>query len=175
MRRGEVLGLRYSDVDFENNLIHIRQQIDRINGKIMARDVKTANSHRTLPLTESVRLAILAHAASHGVALPPFSMQYNISTSGTIVISQANTPLEPRNLARSFHDLIARAGLPRIKLHAMRHTAATMLKDLAVPAKDAQLILGHANISTTLNIYQHGTPDTHRSAMTAVEQTLLGA
>ena len=89
-------------------------------------------------------------------------------------MSGVGTPLEPRNFARCFHELAKKAGLLRIKIHAMRHTAATVLKDLNAPVKDAQLILGHSNISTTLNIYQHGTPEAHRAAISAVEKRLFG-
>ena len=73
-----------------------------------------------------------------------------------------------------FNDLTKSAGLPRIKIHAMRHTAATILKDLNVPIKDIQLILGHANIATTFSIYQHGTHETQRNALYAVGNRLLG-
>ncbi len=173
LRRGEVLGLRWIDIDFDNNLIHIRQQIDRIDGKIMARDVKTENSRRALPLMAHVRNALLNHATKNAVALPPFDPSAGTSTSGTVVTSVVGTPLEPRNLTRCFNLLLARCGLPRITIHAMRHTAATALKDLNIPVKDAQLILGHSNISTTLNIYQHGTLETHRAAISAMEERLL--
>jgi integrase len=173
MRRGEVLGLRYSDIDFDNGLIHVRQQIDRINGKIMARDLKTANSHRSLPLIADIRTALLAHAKKNGIILPCFNPSLEYTTKGTVVVSRVGTPLEPRNLARCFDELTKKAGLPRIKIHAMRHTAATVLKDLNVPVKDVQLILGHSDIATTLNIYQHGTPETHRSAISAIGERLL--
>jgi len=174
LRRGEVLGLRWRDIDFENGFIHVRQQIDRINGKITARDVKTANSRRSLPLMANVRAALQEHADKTGVILPQFAPHCELSTKGTIVVSKAGTPLEPRRLARYFDVLQKNAGLPRITIHAMRHTAATVLKDLNVPVKDAQLILGHSNISTTLNVYQHGTPETHRAAISAVEERLCG-
>ena len=174
MRRGEVLGLRWIDIDFENGLIHIRQQIDRINGKMMARDLKTKNSLRTLPLMVNVRAALIRHAQKNRIELSPFQPDFEMTTQGTVVVSEAGTPLEPRNLARCFRHLIVKAGLPYIKIHAMRHTAATVLKDLNVPVKDAQLILGHANISTTLNIYQHGTLETHRTSISAVEERLFG-
>jgi integrase len=88
-------------------------------------------------------------------------------------VSKVGTPLEPRRIGRIFDSLQNKVGLPRIKIRAMRHTAVTVLKDLNVPAKDAQLILGHANISTTLNIYQHGTPETHRVAISAMEGRLI--
>jgi integrase len=173
MRRGEVLGLRWRDIDFENGLIYVRQQIGRINGEIMARDLKTANSRRVLPLMANVHAALTEHAKNSGVAPSQFTPHFELSTEGTVVVSEAGTPLEPRNLARCFHRLSEKAGLPRIKVHAARHTAATFLKDFNVPVKDAQLILGHANISTTLNIYQHGTPETHRAAISAVEDRLF--
>ncbi len=172
LRRGEVLGLRYADIDFESGLIHIRQQIDRINGKIKARDLKTKNSRRTLPLTDEVHAALLAHAAKTNATMPPFSPDYTLSTEGTVLVSSASTPLEPRRLDRCFQDLQQAAGLPRIKLHAMRHMAATFLKDANTPVRDAQLILGHANSATTMNIYQHGTTSAHRAALTAVEERL---
>lgn len=172
MRRGEVLGLRWSDIDFDNELIYIRQQIGRINGRIIARDVKTANSRRTLPLVVNVRTALMEHAKRKCIIPPPFNHYFELSTKDTVVVSETGTPLEPRNLTRCFNILLKKAGLPRIKVHAMRHTAATILKDLNIPVKDAQLILGHSDISTTLNIYQHGTPETHRIAISAVENRL---
>ena len=173
MRRGEALGLRWNDIDFDSNVIHVRQQIDRINGVIKARDLKTANSRRELPLVPSVRAALFEHAKLLGITPPPFSHNPEYSTYGTVVSSRAGTPLEPRNLARIFYELIKKANLPRIRIHDTRHMAATFLKDLNVPVKDAQLILGHSNISTTLNIYQHGSPETQRTAMVSVENLLL--
>jgi len=171
---GEVLGLRWSDIDFDNGLIYVRQQIGRVNGVIMARDVKTTNSRRTLPLMSIVHSALLDHAKRQRITIPPFNAYYELSIQGTVVISKVGTPIEPRNLRRYFDTLLEETGLPRITVHAMRHTAATVLKDLNVPVKDAQLILGHSDISTTLNIYQHGTPETHRAAISAIENRLLG-
>jgi integrase len=173
LRRGEALGLRYSDIDFSNNLIHIRQQIDRINGEVKARELKTANSRRNLPLIPHIRTALLEHAARNGVTMPSFDPCTRLSTYDTVVVGKTGIPLESKSLERSFHILARKAGLPRITIHAMRHTAATVLKDLSIPVKDAQLILGHANIATTLSIYQHGTPETHRVAITAVGERLL--
>jgi len=174
MRRGEVLGLRWSDIDFENELIHVRQQIGRINGKIIPRNLKTANSLRTLPLMTNVREALMNHAKKCNVTPSQFVPYIELSTQNTVIVSKSGTPLEPRNLGRLFDVLTKKVGLPRIKVHAMRHTAATVLKDLNVPIKDAQLILGHANILTTMKIYQHGTPEAHRTAISAVEDRLLG-
>jgi integrase len=176
MRRGEVLGIRYCDIDFDNNLVYVRQQIGRIRGEIKARDLKTANSRRTLPLTPLIRAAILHHAKMNNVDMPPFDPYFKLSTKGTILRSRSDTPLEPKNLERCFFLLTEKAGLPRITIHAMRHIAATALKDLEgvhVSIRDVQLILGHADPSTTMRIYQHGTPEVQRTALTAVGTHLL--
>jgi integrase len=67
--------------------------------------------------------------------------------------TRSGRPVEPRNLSRSFDRIVTAAGLPRIVFHDLRRTAATLLKDLGVPARDAQVILGHTNIAVTLGIY----------------------
>jgi integrase len=169
MRKGETLGLRWCDIDLDNGFIYVRQQIGRINGSIKAWDLKTTNSRRDLPLNERVRSALIEHARKSGIT--PQTMKTNKST---VVVSKVGTPLEPRNLARCFDNLCEKVGLPRIKIHAMHHTAATLMKDLDVHTKDVQLMLGHANPSTTTAIYQHGTASTQRTAISAAEDRLLG-
>lgn len=140
----------------------------------MARDLKTKNSRRTLPLMPNIQTELFKHAGKTGGTIPPFNPQLELSATGTVVVTQVSTPVDPQNLTRSFRELTERAGLPHIKIHAMRHIAATILKELNVPVKDVQMILGHSNILTTLNIYQHGTPEAHRTAISAIENRLLG-
>jgi integrase len=81
---------------------------------------------------------------------------------------------EPRNLVRSFARICADNGIRRIRVHALRHTTASLLKKLAVPPKDAQVILGHAHISTTQQIYAHVDEVAMRDAITRLNK-LLGA
>jgi integrase len=173
MRRGEVLGLRWCDIDFDNGFIHVRQQIDRINGVIKARDLKTKNSRRTPPLIDDVRNALIECAKKRSITITKFNPQLELTTQDTIVISGAGTPLDPKNLTRCFHKLSDKLRLPRIKIHDMRHIAATLLKDAGTPVRDAQLILGHANSTTTMNIYQHGTSELQRAALSAVHERLF--
>lgn len=175
MRRGEIMGLRYSDIDFENGQIHVRQQINSIDGQLKPRDLKTKNSRRTLPLTDSIRQAIIEHAQKRGVIIPEYSPRSEFTTQDLIVTSRNGLPLEPRNFKRIFDDLARKAELPQIKIHAMRHISATLLKDENVPDKDAQLFFGHANISTTKAIYQHATKSIQSAAVCAIEKRLLAA
>lgn len=174
MRRGEILGLRWQDIDFENGFIHVRQQIYRLNDKkIVARELKTKSSRRNPPLDEDVQAALIEHAKKRGIEIPPFNPHFELSKQGTVVVGKTGNPVDPRSLARCFDNLVKKAGLPRTKLHAMRHMATTFMKELKVDVKDAQRILGHANITTTLNIYQHSTPETQRTGLAKMGGRLL--
>ena len=106
MRRGELLGLRWSDIDFDNSVIHIRQQIDRINGKVKARDLKTMNSRRNVPLKSFICAALMEHAKKNNILIPPFNPNLELSLIDTVVMSKVGTPLEPRSLNRLFNTLV---------------------------------------------------------------------
>ena len=173
MRRGEVMGLRYSDIDFVEKKIYVRQQIGRIDGAIKAREVKTKNSIRELPLGERIHEALLEHARKNNIIIPEFNPQFELSTQGTVVISKVGTPIDPDNLTRCFKGLVKKSRLPQIKIHDTRHIAATNMKNQNVYIKDAQDILGHADPITTLKIYQHGTLETKRAAISVAEDRLL--
>ena len=73
--------------------------------------------------------------------------------TGFVFTTRTGRPIDPHNLSRSFDRIVAAAGLPPIVFHDLRRTAATLLKDLGVPARDAQVILGHSHVSVTLGIY----------------------
>jgi len=178
MREGEVLGLRWSDIDFAANTLVVRQQIQRLDGKLRAVPVKTSAGRRTLPLVPHVRTALLDLAAQRGVDLrtgTPLDVQSEFSTENLVVVSTAGGPIEAQNFLRTFRRACRDAGLRDIVIHHLRHTAATMLKTLGVPARDAQLILGHANVATTQQIYQHGDVEEQRKAVLAVQDALAKA
>ncbi len=178
MREGEVLGLRWSDIDFAANTLVVRQQIQRLDGKLRAVPVKTSAGRRTLPLVPRVRTALLDLAAQRGIDLhtiTPSGVQSEFSTENLVVVSTAGGPIEAQNFLRTFRRACRDAGLRDIVIHHLRHTAATMLKTLGVPARDAQLILGHANVATTQQIYQHGDVEEQRKAVLAVQDALSQA
>ncbi|WP_100480009.1 tyrosine-type recombinase/integrase [Mycobacteroides abscessus] len=165
LRRGELLGLRWSDIDWDNNQIHIRQQLLQVGGELQVGPVKTRAGQRDLPLIALARTVLAQHQA-HSVAA-----EYN--DWDLVITGDGGRPLWPRNFARMFHQLRERAGLRRIRIHDLRHQTATMLKDLGVPARDAQLILGHAHISTTQQIYQHGDAAAQHQAIDRIGEALL--
>jgi integrase len=155
MRRGEVLGLRWVDVDFARGRLHLEQQVYRAGGVVQEGPLKTASSRRTLPLIGRAREVLLAHRAAtmEGRSHLVFTAQ------------KSDGPMEPQTFTSSFQDACRKAGLRVVRAHDMRHTTATLLKNLGVPVRDVQLILGHANVVTTQQIYQHDDLDSRRGAL----------
>jgi len=144
LRRGEALGLSWSDIDIANNVIRLRRQAEYFNHTYSYAELKTEAGRRNLPLVNTT-LAVLNN-------LKP-------TTTGPLpdlIFKTSNgLPIDPNNLRRTFKRISREAGLPIITLHHLRHTAATNFKNLGIPPRDVQTILGHAHISTTLQIYQH--------------------
>jgi integrase len=167
MRRGEALGLRVRDVDLDNDLLHLRQQVQRVGSEVLTRGLKTKNSVRDLPLLPGVRDLLVAQLRDRG--------QRSRGTLGSDLMFTSSTgqPIEPGNVTRSFHEISRKAGLPKSKLHHLRHTAATLLKDQGVPDRDIQLILGHATMDTTQQLYQHGNAKIQSSGLAQVSWTLV--
>jgi len=174
VRLGEVLGIRWSDVDGEAGVLRIRQQIQRVGGELVRGPLKTRAGRRDLPLLPTVA-AVLENWAAQQAAERQAAASEWLGEDGPealVFTTQSGLPVEPRNLSRSFHRVCEIHGLRRIKVHHLRHTAGTFLKDLGVPARDAQIILGHSQISVTQEIYQHGSLATSRQALERVEQLL---
>lgn len=163
MRRGEVLGLRWQDIDFERDELHIRQQLQRVGRELITVPVKTRAGERTLPLLPAIRTALLAYQQE----------QATVQHDGLVFTTSNDTPIEPRNFVRSFWRICEAHGVRVIKLHHIRHTAATLLKDIGAPARDAQLILGHASPWTTSQIYQHDNLASRREQIGKLEQLLV--
>lgn len=92
-----------------------------------------------------------------------------------IFTTRTGRPIEPRNLARSFRRICESNGLRVIKLHHLRHTTATLLKNIKVSARDAQLILGHSRLAVTLEIYTHEDRDAQREAPSRISEALGSA
>jgi len=170
LRRGEAIGLRWEDIDFDAGTIRIRQQVQRIRGQLLVAPVKTRASQRGLPLLDVVRQALKvqaerqdAYRADMGRAWPDL---------GLVFTTRTGRPIEPRNLVRSFRRICDDSKIRIIKVHHLRHTVGSLLKDLGVPARDAQTVLGHTRISTTLEIYTDTDEEARRDALTRLHGLL---
>src|SRR5919202_1597079 len=172
LRRGEVLGLRWEDVDFDRQTVRITQALPAIKGKLRLAPLKTASSRRILPLSAMLVADLKAHRVQQ------FEERLKEGTRwqehGLVFTTSIGTPISPRNLVRSFKAVLTRAGLPDIRFHDLRHSRASLLAAQGVPARVAMDVLGHSNIQTTQNIYTHVFDDAKRQAADALEQILGG-
>lgn len=170
LRRGEVLGLSWHDVDFDEGVIRVRRQVVRVGGQLHLGPVKTRAGARELPLLGIAREALIDQDERQvlGGGLTEWASEALVFTTAH------GRPIEPRNLARSFERIVQAAGLRPIRLHDLRHTTASLLKKLGVPARDAMVILGHSRISVTLEIYTHVDEESRRDAVGRIDRLLSG-
>jgi integrase len=172
MRRGEVLGLRWQDIDLGRSVLHIRQQVQRVQGELHIGPVKTRAGSRDLPVLGLARIALAARH-DHQEA-DRANLGSGWADSGLIFTTRTGRPVEPRNLGRSFARICDGHGIRKIRLHALRHTTASLLKDLGVPPRDAQIILGHSHVATTQQIYTHVDEAARLDAITKLNKLLGG-
>jgi integrase len=172
MRQGELLALKWQDVDLENAAVSVRRTITMSKGRILLGELKTKKSRRTIRLTDAAVQALRDHLAHQVEEIGRLGDLYK--DQGLVFASQVGTPINPTNLRRrSFAALLQRARLPKIRFHDLRHTCATLLLCHNVHPKYVQELLGHANIAITLDTYSHVIPGMGNQTARAMEDALL--
>lgn len=160
LRRSEVLGLKWSAIDFENKTITIKHTIVevKLNGKnqILGKDrTKTNSSHRTLPLTDEV-INALNNARKHQKYYKrKFKKSYITKYEEYVCLKPDGSLIKPDYVTRHFPLLLKNSGLRHIRFHDLRHSCASLLLARNIPMKAIQEWLGHSDFSTTANIYAH--------------------
>jgi integrase len=172
LRRGEVLGLRWSDVDERAGTITVRQQVQRVGGKDQLLQLKTKRSARTLPLTTNVREALERRKQQQAQERLLAGDRWQVS--GLIFTSTIGTMMNPGNFYARYRQALERAGLAGHTFHDLRHTATTLLVRQGVHPRVAMEILGHSQIAVTMDVYSHVVGDSMRDAMTSIETALEG-
>ncbi|HSH77958.1 MAG TPA: site-specific integrase [Herpetosiphonaceae bacterium] len=174
LREGEALGLRWEDVDLTKGLIRVRKQVQRIDGKLQLKDIKTAKRKRSR--TVSLPPVLLAALRSHRTR----QLEERLLAGGRwrdwdlVFPSTIGTPLDARNVLRRFQKLVATAGLPHQRFHDLRHCCASLLLAQGVPPRVVMEILGHSDIRLTMNTYAHVMPVLQREAADLMEAFLTG-
>lgn len=174
MRRGEVLGLRWADIDFDAAILSVRRTLSRgATSRLESGEPKTASGRRRIALPQSVleslrrhRIHQLEHRLSAGPAFEDQDLVFTNPTGG---------PLHPNSLALRFRQLINRAGVPPIRFHDLRHTCASLMLSQGEHPKVVQERLGHADISMTMNLYSHVAVDMQRQAADRLDAALEAA
>lgn len=147
MRRGEVLGLRWQDVDLERRVISVRQTVVAVGGEREFSTPKTSRGHRRVALDSGTVASLKALWGR----LPT-------NSTGLIFATKDGGPLSGSAVTKRFQSLISQLDLPRIRLHDIRHTHATLALEVGVHPKIVSERLGHSTVALTLDIYSHATP-----------------
>jgi integrase len=171
MRLGELLALRWRDVDLERGVLQVRATLQRTRDGYTFAEPKTERSRRQVVLSplaaealRSHRLRLLEERLRLGEAWKDHDL---------VFFNEVGRPLDPANVThRSFQRILRRAGLPHIRFHDLRHTTAILLLGQGVHPKVVADLLGHSTISITLDLYSHSTPALHRQAALALEALL---
>jgi len=164
LRRGEVLGLTWSDVDLDKRTVRVRRQLQRVGQDL--RIAPEPKSHRrVIPLP---RLAV--------VALRWHRVRYrgDADEEGLVFTTSTGRPIEPRNFSRSFTRATHNTGLREVRLHDARHGCASFLAAAGVPPRVVMEILGHSQIAVTMNVYAHVAQDAQREALRHIDRLLGG-
>ncbi len=172
MRQGELLGLKWADVDLKSGRVSIRRTITKSGGRLLLGEPKTAKSRRTISLTAGSLNALRAHRKRQLEEMMQHAGLWQ--DHGLVFASEAGTLINPTNLRkRHFASLLKRAGLPAdTRFHDLRHTCATLLLSKGVHPKFVQELLGHANIAITLDTYSHLIPGMGDATARAMEDAL---
>ncbi|MBH0779381.1 tyrosine-type recombinase/integrase [Nocardia bovistercoris] len=169
VRVGEVLGLRWSDIDWDHGVLRLRQQLQAVRGKLVTGPLKTKHSKRDLPLLPPVREALVRYRAT----MDTLGIEA-VDDLDLVFLSKKGRPVRPNYFSDTiFQRLARRAGLRRVRVHDFRHSAATLLKNLGVPDRDIQAIMGHARISTTQELYEHGDVTVQERGLSQAERLLM--
>lgn len=163
LRRGEVLGLAWDQVDLDDAELYVGEQLQRVRGQLVRREVKTETSEAPLPLPE-LCLAALKIRKRRQDADRDRAGDGWIDT-GLVFTTRHGTPIEPRNFNRSFDRCVAAARVPRITVHGTRKTCASLLAALDVHPRVAMRILRHSKIALTMEIYTEAPSDATRDAL----------
>jgi integrase len=153
LRRSEVLGLLWEAVDFDNGVIHIRRTVIRSRSIIVREGTKNKSSTRTLPMLGESKKYLQAIKAKQEEEKRLCGADYD--DSGYVCRWADGKPFNPSYLSHSFKRLVMRLGLPLIRYHDLRHSAASILVSVGCNVKEVSVFLGHNQISTTLDIYAH--------------------
>lgn len=166
MRQGEVLALHWPEVDLEGGAVTVLQSLEEARGGFRLKPPKTRAGRRRIPLAPSTVAALTRHKAAMKAE------RHNTRTGPVFVAPGGGWVTKSRFLCSSFRPALARAGLPRVRPHDLRHTMATLLLRAGVGVKVVSERLGHSDIALTLRTYTHVLPDMQDGAAAAMEKIL---
>jgi integrase len=171
LREGELLGLTWNAIDFKTMTIRVYQQLQRVDGTFLLQTTKTKAGERTLRLDDDLLGILRAHqknqAEERRVCGPAWKDRLDL-----VFVSETGAPIHVSCLRAHFKQSLRRAGLPSMRFHDLRHTAATLMLADGVPIVTVSKILGHSSAAVTATIYAHALDSSKASAIGALSQRL---
>ena len=176
VRRGELLGLRWGDIDLEARRLTVRRSLEMVDGARREKPPKTARSGRTLSLASFVVEALRRQKREQ---LDRLKLSYDSELEArrrhenAYVFDRADgSPWKPDSFSWAFADLVRRSKLPKVRLHDLRHSHATLALSAGTDLKTISAALGHSTISVTANIYVHAIEAMQRAHADRIEAVL---
>ena len=162
LRRGELLGLKWEDIDLAQGRLRVQRQIARISGEVIEAPLKTKNAYRTLPLSADAVGVLQEQRKKSG-------------NSPYVFPSPTGGPISPDSVLHMLHRVLKRAGLAQVRFHDLRHTFATLALQNGVDIKTVSGMLGHYSAGFTLDTYTHVTTSAKKEAANTMGSILSGA
>ncbi|MGC2362803.1 MAG: tyrosine-type recombinase/integrase [Candidatus Cybelea sp.] len=171
LRRGELLALRWSDVDLDHASVHVLQALEqtRTNG-VRVKSPKSRSSRRLVPIAPECVEMLRKHKAEQGVTRTP-----EYSDNDLVMPNTDGSPWPPDNFSAQFSKLARTAGCRGFRFHDLRHAFATLTLSSGTSIKDVQNLLGHSSASLTLSTYAHVLEGAGRAAVNRLGSSLLGS
>ncbi|CEK34611.1 phage integrase,Integrase,site-specific tyrosine recombinase XerC,Site-specific recombinase XerD,tyrosine recombinase XerD,Phage integrase family [[Clostridium] sordellii] len=160
LRLGEILGLKWGDIDFDNCNLSVNRSLKRVcfidenlnkEYKVIEQEPKTINSYRTVPIPSDVLVKLKEHKINQNKEILKAGSLYN--NHNYVFCNELGYPLDSKRPTRNLQSILKKLGIKPIKFHGLRHTYATRLFEANVPPKTVQMLMGHSDITITLNIY----------------------
>lgn len=167
MRQGEILGLKWDCVDFENRTIYVRRALKRSNGGEL-KDLKNTSSYRSIAMNDLLYEELKKHKRKQNEIKLRMGQAYN--DQGFVVATKVGTFVLHSNLSRAFRLICEKIDVPKIRFHDLRHTHASLLLSLKQHPKVVQERLGHSSIEMTMDIYSHMMPNMQKEAVKELDK-----
>ena len=173
MRRGELLALQWQDIDWEGGSVQVRRSVNRYAGQgYKVSEPKTSKGRRKVMLPQFVLDILKGHRTAQLEARLRTGAAWQ--DRGLVFCSAQGGFMRPDDLVKSFQRVLERVGLPHLRFHDLRHSAATILLTMGVHPKVVQELLGHSQISMTMDIYSHTLPTMQQEAIGKLNAILQG-
>jgi integrase len=170
-RRGELCGLRWDDIDTDAALVAIRRSVAYVDGELVVSDTKTGRGGQRVV---SVSLPTAHALRAHRRTLAELALREGLPDGGWVFTHDLQTPWRPDYTSRMWRTVRERVGMSDVRLHDLRHYVATELLGAGVDVRTVAGRLGHAQASTTLDVYAAFLPANDRAAADLLEQRLTG-